>query len=174
VVRRRWFCRSALTGLLPSVEGVAEMRQRRHRVSSRPKSWRQHRLAEVCNRKHGPYLIRRLSQVVGVSRSFSETRFPLPQTPQERSIEDSSAGLHTDNQTRSTYDIILRDSEAMRIASAASAFPKHYYSQMAVTSPSPQSSTWTSRPGGGPMTSGSRSHKNWGSRRSASHCTMPV
>jgi alkylresorcinol/alkylpyrone synthase len=27
------------------------------------------------------------------------------------------------------YDIILRDSEAMRIASAASAFPKHYYSQ---------------------------------------------
>lgn len=27
------------------------------------------------------------------------------------------------------YDIILMDSEAMRIASAASAFPKHYYSQ---------------------------------------------
>ena len=105
------------------------MRQRRHRVSSRPKSWRQHRLAEVCNRKHGPYLIRRLSQVVGVSRSFSETRFPLPQTPQERGIEDSSAGLHTDNQTRPLYDIILSDSEAMRIASAASAFPKHYYSQ---------------------------------------------
>src|ERR1017187_8090170 len=105
------------------------MRQRRHRVSSRPKSWRQHRLAEVCNRKHGPYLIRRLSQAVGVSRSFSETRCPLPQNPQERGIEDSSAGLHTNNQTRSMYDIILRASEAMRIASAASAFPKHYYSQ---------------------------------------------
>jgi hypothetical protein len=27
------------------------------------------------------------------------------------------------------YDIILRDSESMRIASAASAFPKHYYAQ---------------------------------------------
>jgi hypothetical protein len=66
----------------------------------------------LCNRKHGPYLIRRLSQVVGVSRSFSQTRFPLPQNPQERGIEDSSAGLHTDNQTRSMYDIILRDSEA--------------------------------------------------------------
>src|SRR5262252_2405157 len=56
-------------------------------------------------------------------------KFPLPQNPQERGIEDSSAGLNTENQTQSMYDIILRDSEAMRIASAASAFPKHYYSQ---------------------------------------------
>ncbi len=64
-----------------------------------------------------------------LSTTISETRFPLPQNPQEPGIEESSAGLHTDNQTRLTYDIILRDSEAMRIASAASAFPKHYYSQ---------------------------------------------
>jgi alkylresorcinol/alkylpyrone synthase len=60
---------------------------------------------------------------------FSGSPDPLPQNPQERGIEGSSAGSHTDNQTRSMYDIILRDSEAMRIASAASAFPKHYYSQ---------------------------------------------